>query len=358
MTVNYIPVLSVRPSEIIALTEVPDIAKERMLPLFLVRPWLGQGPLLRATDRVRHAVGARRWIANLDVSYSGEDDESLADMARLQASSGGFENWKRFVDDMPNCVPSAIVCDDIEDFTAQVSSLSELGRGVAIRFNKRVTNDISPYVMELSKLQLPEVYVVIDYGQRDMRLLNEVGTAISDCKLVMAELPDVNLAISATTFPSSFEAESETIYERVFHSSVAQGIPSNTLIYSDHGSTRVSEQKGGGTPRPRIDLPLDNNWHFFRSNLVRKEDMGKDEYISLRDEEYKKMAELAMNSRHWDHSLNIWGTQFIKITQLGSGFGINSPAKSTACRINIHLTRQALYGASIAPRDFEEDWQD
>ncbi|MGP4667680.1 beta family protein [Agrobacterium pusense] len=358
MTVNYIPVMSVRPSEIIALTEVPDVAKDRMLPLFLVRPWLGQGPLLRATDRVRHAIGERKWIASLDVSYKGEDAESLADMARLQVAENGFANWKNFVGNLPNCIPSAIVCGDIGDFRTQIIGLRELGRGLAVRFDRRTTSDISPYVFELSKIDFPELYVVIDYGQRNARLLSDVETAISDCKIVMDGLPDVNLAISATTFPSSFEAESETIYERVFHSSVAQGIPSNTLIYSDHGSTRVSEQQGGGVPRPRIDLPRDNNWHFFRSNLVRKEDMSRDEYISLRDEEYKAMADLAIKSRHWDPNLNIWGTQFIKITQLGSGYGINSPAKSTACRINIHLTRQALYGASLSSRDFEEDWED
>ncbi|KQO75410.1 hypothetical protein [Rhizobium sp. Leaf262] len=358
MTVNYLPVMSVRPSEIIALTEVPDVAKDRMLPLFLVRPWLGKGSLRRATDRVQHALGGRRWIANLDVSYEGEDEGSSAEMAHLQISEGAFENWKIFIQEMPNCIPAAIVCPEIEDFALQINSLIELGRGLAVRFDRRQISDINPYVLELSKLNLAELYIVLDYGQRDARIMRDVGVAVEDCKIVMENLPEVNLAISATTFPGTFEADNETIYERTFHSSVAQGIPSNTLIYSDHGSTRVRDDKGGGTPRPRIDLPRDNVWHFFRSELVRKEDMSKSEYIALRDEEYRNMADSAVKSRNWDPNLNIWGTQFIKITQLGSDYGINSPAKSTACRINIHLTRQALYGSTLTSSDFEEDWVD
>ncbi len=358
MTVNYLPVMSVRPSEIVALAEVPDVAKDRMLPLFLVRPWLGKGSLRRATDRVQHALAGRRWIADLDLNYEGEDEESAMQMSRLQNPDNGYSNWKSFIADMPNCIPAAILSNNFAQVNEQVKSLSLLGRGLAVRFDRRSLADIRSFVEILSAVNSPDLYVILDYGQKDSRLLRDVDAAVSDCRLVMDALPDANLAISATTFPGSFEAESENIYERLFHANVAQGIPSNTLIYSDHGSTRVSDDKGGGTPRPRIDLPRDNVWHFFRSDLIRKDDMSKNEYITLRDEEYKRMADLAVTSRNWDPSLNIWGTQFIKITQLGSQFGINSPAKATACRINIHLTRQALYGSTLTSRDFEEDWVD
>lgn len=165
------------------------------------------------------------------------------------------------------------------------------------------------------------------------------------------------VAISSTTFPSDFGSNvSQEIYERSFFNAV--NAQAGNIIYSDRGSARAVEQSGGGVPRPRIDLPTDARWHFFRSDCVREENEEDDEFRGRRIEAYGQMADSAVGSADWDERLNIWGTQLIKITQLRSQFGITSPAKSTACRINIHLAKQSLYGLGVSSEELEEDWVD
>jgi len=91
---------------------------------------------------------------------------------------------------------------------------------------------------------------------------------------------------------------------------------------------------------------------------VRAAGESDDDFRERRIEAYGDMADDAVANTAWDSTLNIWGTQLIKITQLRSPFGINSPAKATACRINIHLARQSFYGRDVSSADLEEDWVD
>jgi len=357
-SLNYIPLLSVRPAEIVAITEAPELAKDRMLPFFSLRPWLGKGDLNRATDRIVRALGQRKWIAHLDMLVMPSDDEALTSLNLLRNDEGGYSNWISFVSTLKNAIPSPVLTNDRQKYLKQIDQISALGRGVAVRIEKKHLANVDSFIEPLRRLLDDRIFVIVDFGQQDRKITELVSKAAEVCRTVSRIVPNASLAVSSTTFPSSFEISEEEIYERRLHAQVAQALPSNTLIYSDYGSTRIRDEDGGSVPRPRIDLPTDQSWHFFRSELVREKSMSKEEYVVLKANAYKDMADKAVASRFWDPNLNIWGTQFIKITQLNTQYGINSPTKATACRINIHLTRQALYGSGLDPSSFDEDWVD
>ncbi len=357
--INYIPVLSIRPAEVVALSELPDLCKDRMCPWILIKPWLGAGRLSRGLDKVRHGFSGRLWMAELDPLYeaSGEGEAGV-EFRTLREPSNGFEKWIDFVRELPEAIPVLQIPagQAQDDILRQVDNACALDRGIGVRI-VRPALAVGPLVDILA--QRPELpfTVLLDYGQQDARLLVNVAAAVSEIAYVRSRLPNSTVAVSSTTFPSDFGSNNfQEIYERTFFNLVSSH--AENVVYSDRGSARAIDQGGGGVPRPRIDLPTDSRWNFYRSGCVREEDEGEDEFRERRIEAYGQMADTAVASPDWDDGLNIWGSQLIKITQLRSPFGITSPAKATACRINIHLARQSLYGLDVSSRTLEEDWVD
>lgn len=128
------------------------------------------------------------------------------------------------------------------------------------------------------------------------------------------------------------------------------------MIYSDRGSARADKiGGGGGIPSPRIDYPLANDWRFIREEFedsTSPEDGEKEELYTL-------IAEKIMKSNYWNPELRVWGTQVIELTSKGEMLGINSPMRSTAVRINIHMHQQLYYDApEDVLLDTDEDWED
>ncbi len=358
---KYIPIISIRPSEVVALSELPDLSKDRMTPLVLIKPWLGAGALSRAVDKICHGYPDRPWFAELDPEYElGAGSDAYDEIQRLRDPSSGFENWISFVETYGNAIPVLQLRGSTpESLHQQIDRAKALGRGVCCRLLRNVDLSIKLVVQALVDRNVEDCVFVLDYGQQDYRLLANLIPAIADVALVKEQLPKAQIAISATSFPANFsEITSQVIFEREFFEMVQEEVDVEDLIYSDRGGARAVEQGGGGVPRPRIDLPGLRSWHFFRSDCVREARETDDEFRRRRMRAYQEMANNAVHSAHWDASLNIWGTQLIKITQLGSAYGITSPAKATACRLNIHLARQSLYGDEISAEELEEDWVD
>lgn len=359
MMTDYIPVLSIRPAEVVALAELPDLSKDRMIPLILIKPWLGSGPLVRGLDKIRHSFPARPWFAELDPEYEpAAASDSYAEIQTLRDPSDGFKNWIAFVQELAGAIPVLRLrgVTDSQELLRQVDNASALGRGVCIRIERTIL-PVNQFAEVLAQRPGIDITVVLDYGQQDARLLVNVIPAKADVTYIRDKIPDAKIALSATTFPSAFGSNfSQEIYERSFFNLVNGEV--GGLIFSDRGSTRAVDQGGGGVPRPRIDLPSQSRWNFYRSDCVREDGETNDDFRKRRLEAYGQMADEAVRSADWDNNLNIWGTQLIKITQLRSPFGITSPAKATACRINIHLARQSLYGLGVSAQEFEEDWVD
>ncbi|HCH6701107.1 TPA: protein beta, partial [Enterobacter chengduensis] len=160
------------------------------------------------------------------------------------------------------------------------------------------------------------------------------------------------------SFPSSFVGSHKgenSIYERLLFNRVKNTIDFYPIIYSDRGSARIEKQSGGGNvPPPRIDYALKNDWRFIRHEFKdpKSPEDGEKEYL------YFLCAKEIMKQDYWSKTLHLWGTQMIELTSKQEKFGIHSPQKATAVRINLHLYTQLYYDYVLEDIDTDEEWED
>jgi Beta protein len=346
---KYLPILSLRPAEMTALEELPEADKNGLLPIVLLKRWLASVDFEKSTARVSSAFGQRSWIGDLDpvVFATIPDDAAVTKtLLALADAKDGYKNWCDFVENNVAVIPCLQlgIADEIEK---QFHRLAAFGRGIVVRLTRSNFGKLSAVLNLLGAIGDTKVLFVLDYGQANESDLLKVSECIEQIDVVLAKLPTSSVAISATSFPVDFVGRSsKDISERSFFNSVRLLRPIANLIYSDRGSAREERiGGGGGKPAPRVDYPTFDKWYFYR-----KDNSGG----------YKEAAtELKNNSDVWQSELKIWGTQMIERTSLGDPFGINSAAKSTAARINIHLHNQVYYGnAAAAFAIEEEDWVD
>ena len=359
-SISYVPILSVRPAEMIGLRELPEAAKRLMLPHILLRPWLGGGTLKRATDKIIHSCSKSPFIIELDTDYPVEGNTDVAqEMISLRDKEHGFRKWLEFVRNLPLAIPCLQVTSDIAELTSEIAGAASLRRGIVVRIPKHSLAAIDVFCSIFANKGIADVLFVIDFEQSDYRYLVEISRAITAIERIRQFIPTASIAISSTSFPSSFkEVTQQEIFERSFFNGVLSEIHRTTgLLYSDRGSARLPREGGGGVPAPRIDLPSADTWYFFRKEVDGIGDPTAK--VKERLEAYKEIAGAAIASAEWNPKLNIWGTQMIKLTQLGSEYGITSPVRSTSARINIHLFKQALRTSRV-PLDqlTEDDWVD
>lgn len=127
------------------------------------------------------------------------------------------------------------------------------------------------------------------------------------------------------------------------------------MIYSDRGGARAAKLSGGGAiPPPRIDYALKNDWRFIRKEFLDSQNVARGEKERL----YKEAAIEMLNSDYWIDGLKLWGVQMIEKTSEGDEFGITSPNRATAVRINLHLYQQLHYNDMLENLDTDEDWVD
>ncbi len=267
---TYVPILTVRPAEMVALRELPDLAKDRILPHIILRPWLNSNELKKSIDKIRHAYSKRPWIIELDddIDHASESP-AWQEMRSLQDPSKGFANWIRFVSRIDDvAIPALQVSGDSTAVEKQIVAVKELGRGAVVRFPVHAFHAIPMFVDFLYQSNYDEVLFILDFGQTDSRILTQYITAKAQCDAITARFPEASIVISATTFPFEFaEVNKQAIFEREFFSEMVRQNPSAKLIYSDRGSARAERLGGGGTPMPRIDLPSSTAWSFFREEV-------------------------------------------------------------------------------------------
>lgn len=371
---TYIPVLAVRPAEMNALRELPERDKDLMLPAIQLRPWLGANEFTSAIKKVEEVFGKeRKWIANLDCGYeppnvgvdleTGDVRESRPAIVAFEAlcdPTNGYENWCSFVEENGNIIP-CIQLEDISQFATQVDRLSALQRGLVLQISSpgQLPSDAQLNYLN-STAQDNQVLFIIDCGELTHRedLSHVIARWVDNINRVYGIIPGCFVAISSTSFPQTFDSiTTQEIKERqLYNIALTTGQTRGwNLIYSDRASVRLHiPRSGGGIPYPRIDYPTAHTWYFFRSEADK-------EYLSEarnREAEYQSMARAALGSNYWNQNLRIWGTQMIERTARGDEFGITSPARATAVRINIHLHQQLFYNNPADLLNTDDDWVD
>lgn len=348
---RYLPVIDLRPAEMLALEQLPRKDKEMMLPLFQLRPWVASKNLELSIARLQSAFGnSRAFLKIADSIPVMSRREVHGELDRLRSHENGYANWVRFFEQESNLhfVP-CIQLESPEGVEVQTGRLLGLGRGALVH----IVRNALPYVDAiLSVIRRASrsgrgLVVLLDYEKETGAIVSQVGPVAALLSKVKNLLPEAEVSFSASSFPDSFvEISTQPIYERLAYQEILKRLDF-PIIFSDRGGARAEKQQGGGgQPAPRIDFARSVDWHFFRDV-----DEAADREVA-----YTRQARRLMSSSIWDPRLKLWGTQMIERTALGDSHGITSPNRCTAVRVNIHLHQQVWYGDASELYDTDEDW--
>lgn len=347
--VVYLPLLSLRPAEMRALEELPNLTKDRLLPVVHLRPWVGSHRLENATARIAEAYGNRPVVIAMGEREQPNERPVHAELQSLRDHKRGFDQWCTFFDKNANYIPAIQYSPNTTDEEEQIARLYELSRGLVVIIEKPAFPAIEIIARRVGERTGGGngVCFIVDFGIASRDHLQVAMIASGYIDMIRRHAPASFVALSASSFPDTFVGMSDQpIYERrLFDSLPAK----HRMIYSDRGSARVERQTGGGgLPAPRIDYPLTADWKFYRC------DDGTTGFNG-----YKKQAvQLIKTERDgiWNPRLRVWGTQMIERTAAGDTSAIGSPQKATAARINLHLQRQAFYANPDQAEDTDEEW--
>lgn len=346
---NYIPILGVRPAEMRALEELSAHTKDVMLPYIVLQPWLAANELASTVARVNATMGVRPIIADIvaPTIIKGKRRPVHDAFDELRNSHDGFRNYIDFVSDNENFIPSMQLAD-LSQLNGQIGHLVELDRGAVVRLQEPMLQ-FAGDIAERLEGHIPgqRIHFIIDFEKQNRDLLLKATIALRAVRAIRRSLPDSSVSFSASTFPDSFVGlDHQDIFEREFFNIMDQAINGENIIYCDRGSTRAEALGGGGgQPAPRIDLASVQRWNFFRVD-------DADDKV----EGFRTAAANAVNANCWN-DIGIWGTEYIKRTTDEEETDIiDTAAKCTAARINIHLHVQAMNG--IEAENDSDEWSD
>jgi Beta protein len=347
-SVPYFPIIGMRPAEMRALEELPSLTKDALLPMIPLRPWVGAHRLQSVIDRIDQSYGSRPVVVSVGDREPQKEREVYAELDRLRDPTNGFANWQEFIQNNENYIPVVQLGINADQEPEQIAGLSTLDRGIVLHLERPAFGILGQIVQIVAGhvAQQSSVCFVIDFGVARRDHLQVAAQTVIYIETIRAILPQAWICISASSFPSSFaDLPEQEIYERRLFNEVARQIDGGKLIYGDRGSARAEQLSGGSGVIPaRIDYPLFDIWRFYRS-----EDTGFSGYV--------EQANRLISSGNWNGDLRVWGTQMIERTARGDHSAIDTPAKSTAARINLHLQLQSFYNRQGDVEDTEEDWE-
>lgn len=367
---NYIPILSISPAEMSAIEQLPDKDKDQLLPLFALRGWVSAHRLESTLKRIVDSIGDRAWIADIDETFltrnkvylfTGKhpDTPIYQEIKSLLDPSNYFEGWCNFLMQHKQAIP-CIRHESLSGIKEQIQRLDAIGRGVVLRISPDAKNiDKYRYIINaIQEVQPTDILIIYDLETIDVDLKERIPLLERFIQLAKDSIPGVAISISSSSFPAGFSGQNRgenSIYERILFNAIeAQGIYA-PLIYSDRGGARASKLEGGsGTPPPRIDYPTKKDWKFVR----REVDGDAPNSTARRKSAYVEIAQEITSASYWAPEVRLWGTQQIELTAEGNDFGIYSPQRSTAVRINIHLFNQLYYNTETKEINTDEEWVD
>lgn len=352
--IEYVPTLAIRPSEMNGLEQLPGLTKQHMKPMFLLAPWTSANSLEKAVERAEKAYPDRSYYLDLDRDYPITNPEADAQRQLIDLFSprDGYRNWWRFVGEYEQVTPCLQLRDQSnQDIARQIAKAQEMGRGFGLRIVlSRFPDNVAEVVGILNAVGTSDFTIILEGGwvadalSVMTQMSGIIGGVLGDVEA------DVPIVVSCTSIPKQFHEFSgchvEPFSNRALVEQVARNHNRRRVVYGDWGSTRPREaREHGRRPYDRIDYPRDDEWIIARN---------REEEWSFRD----AAEAIVHRSGYWDEELEVWGTNMIRQTLANPIFGINTPQKNVAARVNVHLHRQALYGQDLRHEDFDEPWED
>lgn len=345
---NYVPVLHARIAEVRAFKELPEHSKDKILPVFVARPWPNAKEFARSIDRITEAVGDRAFCMDLDSEFESGSPPSAPELelATLLNPNDGFSAYYSKLAELDFAIPVFQLGSFNEASGAQQLARSQqLGRGTIVRFKPQHTGLLTSLLTVIGDSDPAGIAFMVDAGWRRDILQNQAWV-LEVCRRVFDRSPEIPLIITGSSFPATFsdvKAEKDfDIDEKVLFNAVRSSLNAR-FFYGDWGSTRQpSFDKGVKRTTPRIDVPYLNFWRVFRSEkLVQNGNVR---------ETYAEVAERIVSDPDWEDTPDIWGKYLLECTAAGLPSGIKAPITASSARINLHLYLQSLAGR---PSSFE-----
>ncbi|RUO42423.1 beta family protein [Idiomarina aquatica] len=369
---QYCPILSVSPAETTALRELPSKDKNLILPVFPIKSWASANKLNSSLERIQSSLGENNyWIADIDRNdLIARDDKKYREVhheiTKLIDPRNGYKNWCRFVAENKFIIP-CLQLQELAEFDEQLNTLDSLGRGIVVILSPIDIQAASLEKITPSLRKARNLLVILDLEQITRADVESYGKIKELLLLIQGLIPNARLSLSSTSFPDSFGGYYKgciSIHERAIFDKIRLEAPELDLIYSDRGSARAEKQSGGsGFPPPRIDYACRNEWHFIRRELATDThgldpEEKRNQHKTERKLLYTEIACEIMKQEYWEPELALYSNYLVEVTAKGDDFGIDSPQKATAVRINKHLHTQLYYDNIDDAQDTDDDWVD
>lgn len=346
---KYVPTLYLRNAEMQALEHLSNAEKDQLIPIVPIKPWANSGRLISSLARIEKAYPDRNYIIDIDRYYvKASERPAWAEFLQLRSSADSFAAWRAFADQAERAIPCIQIFNaTTQDIKNQITWAENSNKTFALRIEQRFPVNQNSFLECFSEIQHSNYVIILDAGwSRDV--ISSQVWASSWISSLVALHDDAKIVVSASSFPDQFmdygQFGTEDVQERPFFDGLRGTHNAARLIYGDWASSRPHGNGSGGPGYPRIDLPVQNSWIFFRAANV-----GGD---------FQPLADQARNSSYWDGNLNNWGKYFIDNTASGIGYTINSAQQAAAARINIHLNQQIVQGIGSPIGDVPEDFVD
>ena len=131
----YYPNIIMRPSEMKAISELPEGEKDSIFPIIRICPWLSSKSFQNSIDKIQEVYGERPFICDVDETHSSEADrEAIAYFRSLFEGEDRSRNWVRHITQNTSYIPMIHHLNRNEQEVGyQLEAFVELERGLAIR---------------------------------------------------------------------------------------------------------------------------------------------------------------------------------------------------------------------------------
>ncbi len=345
----YFPILKTTDAELKAFNFLDASVKDRVLPIFeLTKSRISKknpdGLIAKKLDKLHEIMKTNPFILDLttEPTFSNREIEEL-----IHNGANGYEKWTKFLikrKEQFNIIPMVhYQPQKKEEVKKQINKLKDNFPSVAFRieiFQKESFNYIEDF-FSLCETDYEKIIIILDgkyIHSKDDEKKKGFKTKVID----IAEKINVNsnIVCAFSSFPKSPRKEANcsenygefNLIEAKTNQEVINALKQKTekIYHGDFASIHpVRYDTGGGGWIPRIDVPLDDKFFYYRY----RRDEGSYSLCAknvIKDPRYKKIE-----------GLNSWGDLEVKDASEDNPNGKN-PSHWIAVRANLYMTRQCL----------------
>lgn len=352
---NYILISKLGAAEIRAMQQMSAENKRYVTPLIEITKGRKLSSLRKPTPEEEYPFD--KYLEQVKSIWEGHDIimdltswDYLSNVTidKLYDFTNGYEKWCTFIEQVnkesnfnsiiPCVITNADDPDLEENLCKQVDILSQRYNMIAYRSD--IADDYCYDDIKIIKDHLngKPLLFIIDAGYVPQisigSFINKIQIRIDNIRSIMS---DVQIAVSATSFPNNISEIGGEDYDKFLLSEVkiSDQLKGKDIIYSDYGCVNPQRNDGIVMARgwiPRIDVPLSNCVFYHRKRRPK----GTSKYSGT----YKEVAAITFADKDFPMSLrDNWGIQQIQECAKGAAPS-SQPNFWISVRMSIHVETQ------------------